>query len=160
MFMPADDESELRVLHLEARELDVLPHVQVRNTNDEIDVASLEHLHGLFGNSRIVGIVLQVVSLIAPIDRVQCQREHTDGFVARFKHELGFEGAIDIRCPRFENVVVSEPVELRRSHRGHQLIRTAPIEFMVSGDHEHRRDRVHEIEGVDDLQSVPELALE
>ena len=70
------------------------------------------------------------------------------------------QGPIDVRLPCLEAVIVAEPVEIRRPHGVDQVIRCPWIELVIARDDIHRRQRIHEIEGIDDLHAVPQLALE
>ena len=157
VLVPARDEHELRVLGAQRGNLDIRPHVQVRQADDEIGTRRVQCPDGALGVREIVRLGRHVIAIVAALAGVQQQPENAHLAAARFEHELLVQRTVDVGLAGREPVVVADPVEIRRPDGLDEMIRRARIELVVTGDDVHRRQRVHVVEGIDDLHAVPGL---
>ena len=125
-----------------------------------VDALLLERCDGALGDTFIVGVDIEVAAIVAAIVRVQGQREHAYRPAAGLERKPGSQNGIGFRVSRIECKVVTDPDELGRLERSHELLGAAPIELVVPGRRVERRQRIEEVHRVDHLQSIPELAFQ
>ena len=71
MLVPADDERQLRKRRLQVCDIDVLPHVQVRHADNEVDAPLLQRGDRALGRGLVVPVDVDIVANVAAVVAVQ-----------------------------------------------------------------------------------------
>ena len=160
MFVAADDESEFRILGLELCDFLIHPHMQMGQPDDNVDALCVEPLDYSPRHPHIVAIHGQVVTIVATVRCMQCQRKDTDSFVTVLISKCVLQRRVSFVIAGQKTVIVAKPVESRYMNSVDQVLWHPRVRFVIANCHVQGSEIVQVIERLDHLLAVPEPALE